>query len=633
MTSRKIHKMPASLFSVRMRASQSGRHISGAERIVPSAGIAPAFAALADRALHHAKGVPDFINLKAEAVGDVLRIPALPVSTVESTTAEEGWEKVEETLLAAGFSRAGEIRGLFRETYAMRGAMLLDADTLERLEPDRARGVRASGMDSDASSPANVKNHFAEALVLASKVLSAPGIVGEICMSDDPDYVTGYVATRQFGYRRITCMKERGDEAGGRIFLYRGRREDVVAAIDYIERQPVMVETPAGAVPDRFAVLDRDRAAIAAAGLERAMRTVDSREGCRVVIGGRTLVSFASNDYLNFASDAALAASAAKATGFLGVGSGASRLVTGSLPPHLELERRFASFKGAEDAIAFATGYMANLGAVSALVGPGDAVFSDALNHASLIDGCRLSGAEIVVYPHLDLDELDRALASRRACRRRLVVSDGVFSMDGDMLDLPRFLEVCARHDAFSLVDEAHALGVVGATGRGLCEHFGCALPDLLVGTLSKALGSAGGVVAGSAKVVGYLRQKARPYIFSTAPDVAAMAAASSALSRLEADPGRVARLRANVAAFVRALGEAGVPVRTESAIVPIPVGDERRAVDVSRRLESMGFLVPAIRYPSVARGAARLRAAVQHDHTEGELRSAARAIGEALRF
>ena len=205
--------------------------------------------------------------------------------------------------------------------------------------------------------------------------------------------------------------------------------------------------------------------------------------------------------------------------------------------------------------------------------------------------------------------------------------------MDGDMLDLPRFLEVCARHDAFSLVDEAHALGVVGATGRGLCEHFGCGLPDLLVGTLSKALGSAGGVVAGSAKVVGYLRQKARPYIFSTAPDVAAMAAASSALSRLEADPGRVARLRANVAVFVRALAEAGVSVRTESAIVPILVGGERRAVEVSRELESMGFLVPAIRYPSVARGAARLRAAVQHDHAEGELRSAARAIGEVLRF
>ena len=214
--------MEERLFSVRMRASQSGRHISGAERIVPPAGIAPAFAALADRALHHAKGVPDFINLKAEAVGDVLRIPALPVSTVEAATAEEGWAKVEETLLAAGFSRAREIRSLFRETYAMRGAMLLDADTLERLEPDRARGVRASGMDSDAPSPANVKNHFAEALVLASKVLSAPGIVGEICMSDDPDYETGYVATRQFGYRRITCMKKRGDEAGGRIFLYRG---------------------------------------------------------------------------------------------------------------------------------------------------------------------------------------------------------------------------------------------------------------------------------------------------------------------------------------------------------------------------------------------------------------------------
>ena len=204
--------------------------------------------------------------------------------------------------------------------------------------------------------------------------------------------------------------------------------------------------------------------------------------------------------------------------------------------------------------------------------------------------------------------------------------------MDGDMLDLPRFLDVCRRHDAFSMVDEAHALGVVGATGRGLCEHFGCGHPDLMMGTLSKALGSAGGYVAGSATVVEYLRQRARPYIFSTAPDVAAVAGALAALGRLESEPGRVARLRENVRVFVAALAENGVEVSTESAIVPIPVGDEREAVRVSEKLAERGFLVPAIRYPTVARGAARLRAAVQYWHEESDLSAAARSVAHLKR-
>ena len=631
----KVNPMDERLFTVKMRASRGGRHVSGAERIVPAGRIAQTLSALADRALRHSKGSPDFINLKAEAAGGVLRLPALPVTTFEVVSAEEGWAKAAEILRGAGVARADEICGRFRETYALRGAMLLDADTLERLDPSGDRGVRATNMDSSSPSPANAKNHFAEALVLASKVVSAPGIVGEVCMSDDPDYVTGYVATRSSGYCRITKLKEPGDESGGRIFLYRGRREDVAATIDYLERQAVLVDTAApdaSAAPRRFASLERELAEIAAAGLRREPRTVDGREGCRVVVGGRELVSFASNDYLGLACDPQVAEVAAEAVRRHGVGSGASRLVTGTLPPHVELERRLAAFKGGESAIVFATGYMANVGAISAIAGKGDVVFSDALNHASIIDGCRLSGAEVVVYPHLDMDALDERLARYGAYRRRLVVSDGVFSMDGDMLDLPRFLDVCRRHDAFSMVDEAHALGVVGATGRGLCEHFGCGHPDLMMGTLSKALGSAGGYVAGSAAVVEYLRQRARPYIFSTAPDVAAVAGALAALGRLESEPGRVARLRENVRVFVAALAENGVEVSTESAIVPIPVGDEREAVRASEKLAERGFLVPAIRYPTVARGAARLRAAVQYWHEESDLFAAARSVAHLKR-
>ena len=204
--------------------------------------------------------------------------------------------------------------------------------------------------------------------------------------------------------------------------------------------------------------------------------------------------------------------------------------------------------------------------------------------------------------------------------------------MDGDMVDLPRFLEICRRHDAFSMVDEAHSIGVAGKTGRGLCEHFGCGGADFSMGTLSKALGSSGAYVAGSAAAIDYLRQKARTFIFSTAPDVAAMAAASAALSLLEEEPEKVARLRANTELFVSTLAQVGIEVSTSSAIVPIPVGDERVATEVSKGLFEKGFYIPEIRYPTVARGAARLRVALSALHAEDEIRSAALAIADFLK-
>ena len=607
--------MSGRLYGVKMRASLGGAHVSGAERIVTAKRIAPTLSALARRALLHERGVPDSINLKVEAQPDVLRIKALPVTTSVVADAEEGWAKVGEILSAAGFARTREICGLFRETYPMRGAMLLDADTLERLEPDRERGVRATNMDSEPSPPADRKNHFVEALALASKVLAAPGIVGEVCVSDDPTYVTGYVATKD-GYHRITVLKKSGDPSGGRIFLYRGPRDAVGETIRFLERQAVVVECPQTPRTSREESLAADLAAVDAAGLRRRMR-----------VGSEGLVSFADNDYLGLANDSRVREAAAKAAMEYGAGSGASRLVTGTLPPHLELERHLASFKGADDAIVYSTGYMANLGAISALVGKGDVVFSDALNHASIIDGCRLSSAEVVVYPHLDMDALDGMLAEARGARRMLVVSDGVFSMDGDILDLPRFLEVCKRHDAFSMVDEAHALGVVGRTGRGLSEHFGCAHPDVMMGTLSKALGSSGGYVAGSATLVEYLRQKSRPFIFNTAPTPASVAAADAALSLLEGEPGLVESLHENVRVFAAATR--GLPsVRGgETAIFPVVVGDERRAVAVSEALERRGFLVPAIRYPTVAHGEARLRVAISARHTTAQLSALAECL------
>lgn len=596
------------LYCVKMRASRGGEHVSGAERIVPPGRVASALSALARRALGHERGNPDAIHLKAERLGDALAIDALPVSEFHVATPEEGWECAARILADAGIERVEEIRGMFSETFAMRGAMLLDVHTLERLEPDRERGVRATNMDGDPSTSPERKNHFEEALTLASKVVAAPGIVGEICVSDDPSYVTGYVATRD-GYHRIMKLKNPGDARGGRIFLYDGRREDVAETIRFLQETAVVVKRRNAAVVGRDFTTELD--GIRSAGLWREAK-----------VRRNDLVSFAGNDYLGLAEDPLVKEAAARAAMEFGAGAGASRLVTGTLPPHVALESHLARFKGAEAAIVYSAGYMANVGAITALAGKGDVILSDALNHASIIDGCRLSGAEVVVYPHLDMSELDALLRSVRGARRVLVVSDGVFSMDGDVLPLPEFLEICERHGAVSFVDEAHALGVVGATGHGLSERFGCGHPDVMMGTLSKALGSTGGYVAGSAGLVELLRQKSRPFIFSTAPTPASVAAADAALSALEEEPWRVSRLRDNVRAFGGG----------ESAIVPVVVGDERKAVEISRALEEKGFLVPAIRYPTVARGSARLRVALSAAHSPDDIsavRAALRAVAD----
>ncbi len=636
------------LFSVKMRASRDGVHTSGAERIVPAAEIPRLAATLAERALSHSKGAPDFINVKVERATSPLRLKALAVSTHEANTPSEGWAIARRLLAADGISRVGEIIPLFRETYRMRGAMLLDADTLERLEPDRVRGVRATFMDAAAESGrtfSSVKDHYAEAVVLATKVANAPGIVGEICMSDDPDYVTGYVATRRIGYARITCLKRLGDPAGGRIFLYRGPREKVGETIDFIQRRCVLVEdvpprprsaaemsaAQAGignqvgqAERGRGNVLDglgRELAEIRAAGL---WRTVRERP-----VG---MKSFADNDYLGLACDERLKAAAREAIDRFGAGSGAARLVTGTLPPHLALERHLAAFKGTEDALVWATGYMANVGTISAIAGKGDAVFSDALNHASIVDGCRLSKADIFIYRHNDMADLAAKIFAAGPRRRMLAVSDAVFSMDGDILDLPQFISVCRANGVISMIDEAHSTGVMGATGRGLCEHFGADHPDVMMGTLSKALGSEGGYVCASRLVCDYLRNRSRSFIFSTAHNPGSAAAADAALAILEGNPGLARSVRKKARLFADELVSFGVPAKTESAIVPVIVGDERKAMEIAARLEREGFLVPAIRYPTVAKGAARLRVSLSAASSDEDIRALAAAIARNLR-
>ncbi len=627
------------LYSVKMRASESGAHISGAERIVPSSAAPRTAAALVARALSHSKGVPDFVNVKLERPGSIIRLKALSVTSHATRTPEEGMSLAAELLAQAGMSRVPEIMARFSETYALRGAMLLDADTLERLDPDASRGVRATCMD-DADSVAkgvpSAKNHFAEAIVLATKVQNAPGIVAEICVSDDPDYTTGYVATRSLGYHRIANIKERGSPLGGRIFLYRGPRSGVQATIDFLERQAVLVEDvpsiSAEVRQDRFASIDEERSIRAERGLLRACRTLESPTGPVARIGGRDVVVLSSNDYLDLANHPSVVSAAADAAAQWGAGTGGSRLTTGTQPPHVALEEHLARFKGTESALVFPTGYMANVGVISALARKGDVILSDALNHASIIDGCRLSGADVSIYAHNDMEDLERRLSSCRGYRRRIVVSDAVFSMDGDMIDLPRFLDVCRRHDAFSVVDEAHATGVIGATGRGLSEHFCCPHPDVIVGTLSKALGSTGGFACASRRLIDHFLDTARSFIFSTAPGAPAIAAADTALAVLESTPERVAALRGNVQFFVGELARHGIEVRTDSAIVPILIGDERHAMCAAEELLDRGFLVPAIRYPTVPRGEARLRVAIMSAHRREDLSRAVQAIGNINR-
>ena len=274
---------------------------------------------------------------------------------------------------------------------------------------------------------------------------------------------------------------------------------------------------------------------------------------------------------------------------------------------------------------------MGNVGVFSGLNGRGDVIFSDQLNHASIIDGCRLSGAEVVVYRHNDMADLEAKLGAYRG-RKGLIVSDGVFSMDGDLVPLPQLVELAKRYGVRTMIDEAHATGVVGATGRGTEEHYHMeGSVDVLMGTLSKAVGSEGGFVCGSAELIQYLTNKARSFIFSTALSPVTMAAGLRGLQKIQEEPRRVAQLRDNMAFLCRELGCYGIPAQSDSAILPIVVGEEKQAMSAMEALKERGYYVSAIRYPTVARGSARLRVALMSSHTREELAGLAQALACVL--
>ena len=579
------------------------------------------------------------IFTRSGAAKSVKTMPGRAAATVEVETPAEGRRVIIDALGKLGLKNGEAILAKFSETYGMRGAMLLDADTLERLEPDAERGLRATYMDAErtAKGASDCKNHFAEAVVLATKVVHAPHIVAEICVSDDPDYVTGYVAASSLGYRRITKLKEAGSPDGGRIFLYRGPRDGVAETIRYLEKQCVLVsgvpDSPAGNVRPQGMEerLAEQLAAKKERHLCREMHEIDSAQAAHVTVSGAEKLLLASNNYLGLVDHPRLKRAAQEAIERYGCGSGGSRLTTGTLPLHTKLEEELAAFKGTEAALLFDTGYMANVGILSALGQEGTVFFSDELNHASIIDGCRLSRAKTVVYRHSDMKDLEEKIAAHADCPG-IIVSDAVFSMDGDIADLPRILELARKYHVWSMVDEAHSTGVIGATGRGICEHFHLReKPDVLMGTLSKALASEGGYVCGSRLLIDYLKNTARSFIFSTSQSPANLAAASTALQLLQEEPERVARLQENVRVFCAALAEHGVEARSETAIVPLIIGEESLAVKIAKDLARQGILVSAIRYPTVAKGAARLRVALAATHTEEELKSAAAHIAACI--
>jgi 8-amino-7-oxononanoate synthase len=368
-------------------------------------------------------------------------------------------------------------------------------------------------------------------------------------------------------------------------------------------------------------------------GLHRRLRLIGGPQGPRVTLDGKQVLLLCSNDYLGFANHPKVRGAAAEATMRWGAGAGASRLISGNMQPHSRLEKRLAAFKGYESALLFGSGYLANTGTIAALGGEGEVVFSDELNHASIIDGCRLSRAETFVYRHGDVEHL--AWGLRKADRRAaLIVTDGVFSMDGDVAPLVELTELAKAHGCRLMVDEAHATGAIGPGGRGSVAAAGLSGEiDVVIGTLGKALGSYGAYVCADRETTDYLLNTARPFVFSTALPPSVAAAGLAALELLESQPERVSRLNANARTLRDAFACEGLAVGgSETQIVPIHVGGARTTMELCERVLERGVFAQGIRPPTVPEGSSRLRFTVMSTHRREELERAAKLVGSAAR-
>jgi len=381
--------------------------------------------------------------------------------------------------------------------------------------------------------------------------------------------------------------------------------------------------SPSTGKQDALAFLADELERLKEAGLYNVIRVLEGPQGPWVRIEGRQVLNLCSNNYLGLANHPKLRQAACEAVERFGVGPGAVRSIAGTMSLHQDLERRLAAFKGTEATVVFQSGFKANLAVIPALVGKDDVIYSDELNHASIIDGCRLSRAPIRVYPHCDPQGLAALLEEDRdRPGRKLVITDGVFSMDGDIAPLPELADLAAAHGAILMVDDAHGEGVLGSHGRGVVDHFGLhGRVHVEVGTLSKALGVMGGFVAGSAALVEYLKQRGRPFIFSSALTPADVAANLAAVELLAADDSLVRRLWDNARYFKARLRELGFDTgRSQTPITPVMIGEAERASAFSRRLFEAGVFAQAIGFPTVPRGKARIRAMISAGHSRADL-------------
>ncbi|MBI3895314.1 MAG: 8-amino-7-oxononanoate synthase [Acidobacteria bacterium] len=374
--------------------------------------------------------------------------------------------------------------------------------------------------------------------------------------------------------------------------------------------------------------------ALQKAGLKRKLRDLEGAPGPRLTVDGRNVLLLCSNNYLGLATDERLKQAAHQAIEAFGCGATGSRLISGNLEPYRHLELELASLKGTEASLVFASGYQANTGTISALAGSRDAIFSDSLNHASLLDGCRLSRAETIFYNHCDVEDLERNLIAHPAARRKLILTESVFSMDGDLAPLKEIAFLANKYGAMLLVDEAHATGVFGPTGAGLVEALGLQQQvDIQMGTFSKALGSLGGYIAGSSDLISYLLHRARSFIFTTGLPPAVVAASAAALQIVRQEPQRRQALWNNVAHLQKGLEDLGFDLRpTQSQILPLRLGDAQRTMAACRFLLKQGVFVQGIRPPTVPLGTARLRVSLMATHSTDEIAEALAAF-EKLQY
>ena len=386
---------------------------------------------------------------------------------------------------------------------------------------------------------------------------------------------------------------------------------------------------------DKWKWMKEEQKRIRAEHFDRHMIEIRSPQETKIRTEDGTYRLFCSNSYLDFCNEERVKQAFYQAAETYGTGSGGSRLTTGTTVFHDTLEKEIARFKKRASALVFNTGYMANVGILQAVAKKGDVIFSDEKNHASIIDGCRLSGAKTVVYQHNDMQDLEQKVreAEGEFPGHGVIVSDGVFSMDGDIVNLPELVRIADTYGCLSMIDEAHATGVIGKTGRGTEEYYGLeGSVDILMGTLSKSIGSEGGYAAGSELLREYLLNHARSFIFSTSLPAPVMAAASEAFRILEEDSDRVRALQTNIVYANEIFREFGMKVHSETAIFPVLIGEEAESVRMMEALKAEGFYVGAIRYPSVPKGAARLRVTLMASHTKDEIRELIEAIAQISR-